>query len=251
MLSSLPLPIKQPLRRIKTWFTALPYHGNARYCPICQKTSARFRPFGDPPRNDAHCPHCFSLERHRVTWLFFERNTDLFDGRPKRMLHVAPEPGVQRRLKHQLGSGYLTADLLDRETMVRMDITNIQYPNASFDIVYCSHVLEHVPDDRTAMRELRRVLKPHGWAVFLVPQHSGPTYEDFGITDPAARRIAFGQDDHVRRYGEDFPDRLIEAGFRVNTFSPSDIASAEEISRMALTAATGDIFYCTHSGRTD
>jgi SAM-dependent methyltransferase len=142
--------------------------------------------------------YCNSLERHRLVWLYFEKMTDLFDGAPKTMLHVAPEPMIQGLLKERLASGYLTADLFSPAAMVKMDITDIQYGDDTFDVIYCSHVLEHVPDDRRAMREFRRVLKPHGWAVLLVPIVISRTFEDPSITDPAERAKLFGQHDHVR-----------------------------------------------------
>jgi len=102
--------------------------------------------------------------------------------------------------------------------MVKMDITDIQYPDASFDAIICNHVLEHVPDDRRAMRELYRVLKPGGWAILQVPYSEQITQsiEDPSITTPEARARVFGQEDHVRIYAkEDYLTRLEEAGFRM------------------------------------
>lgn len=104
-----------------------------------------------------------------MVWSFFTRHTDLLDGRKKRMLHIAPEGHFEIKLSKALGDGYVTADLLRSDVRVRMDITQIPCPADSFDVIYCSHVLEHVPNDRQAMRELARVLKPNGWAVFMVP----------------------------------------------------------------------------------
>ena len=128
--------------------------------------------------------------------------------------------------------------------MLRLDLTRIPFPDASFDVVLCSHVLEHVPADRQAMRELRRVLAPDGWALLLVPMGKGPTREDPSIVEPAARERAFGQWDHVRMYGPDFADRLREVGFAVTVVGRDDVATAEEQARMALTPATGDIYRC-------
>jgi predicted SAM-dependent methyltransferase len=196
------------------------------------------------PRQDAECVHCGALERHRLLWLFLQKKTDLFDGKPKKMLHVAPEPCFESRFKEQLAGDYLTADLLNR-AMVKMDITDIQYASESFNVIYCSHVFEHVPDDRQAMREFFRVLKSNGWAILLVPITSEKTYEDFSIVDPKERLRAFGQEDHVRRYGPDFVERLREAGFAVEITKVSDLAGREDAVRMGLTPDSGDIFYCT------
>lgn len=245
VLSSLPEPVKAPIRRVRDWIAALPYRGAGRWCPVCRKSARAFREFGNPPRQDAMCPHCGALERQRLAWLFFERRTDLFDGRPKEMLHVAPELCFQRRLRRRLGRGYLAADLASPRAAVRMDITDIRLPDASFDVILCSHVLEHVPDDRRAMRELYRVLKPGGWAVLLVPITAETTFEDPAITDPAERLRAFGQEDHVRRYGPDYVDRLREAGFVVTAATVQDLAAPGDAVRMGLTPAAGDIFHCT------
>jgi ubiquinone/menaquinone biosynthesis C-methylase UbiE len=109
----------------------------------------------------------------------------------------------------------MTADL-HSPAMVKMDITNIQFPDETFDVVYCSHVLEHVPDDRKAMREFYRVLKSNGWAVLLVPIIVEKTFEDPSIDKPKDRLRLFGQSDHVRKYGRDYVDRLRESGFSVS-----------------------------------
>ena len=127
--------------------------------------------------------------------------------------------------------------------MVIMDITDIQYPDNTFDIVFCSHVLEHIPDDRKAMRELARVLKPEGWAVFMVPLNAEHTIEDPSITNPAERERLFWQHDHVRLYGPDFKDRLEKEGFKVTVIKPSQIASAEDCMRMGL-PIQDSIFFC-------
>ena len=101
--------------------------------------------------------------------------------------------------------------------MERVDLTRIPHANASFDSVLCCHVIEHIPDDRRAMRELRRVLAPGGFGILQTPvQSMDRTVEDPSVTDPAERRRRFGQPDHVRVYGRDFHDRLRETGFRVH-----------------------------------
>jgi SAM-dependent methyltransferase len=160
------------------------------------------------------------------------------------MLHVAPEECFLDRFPKIIGSGYVSADLASPFAMVRMDITRIAYPDEYFDAIYCSHVLEHVEDDRRAMREFHRVLRKDGWAILNVPITAPATFEDPSIISPAARLAAFGQEDHVRRYGPDYIDRLREAGFGVDVFSAADIASPEECIRMGLTAATGALYFC-------
>ncbi len=244
-LSRLPEGLKSPLRRLRHFMLRASCYGWGRFCPVCGKSSSRFRPYGVDPRKDALCAHCSSVERHRFLWLFLQRKTDLFDGSAKRMLHVAPELCFEPRLRKLLGDGYLTADLVDPLAMVQMDITSIGYPDRSFDVIYCSHVLEHVPDDRKAMREFRRVLADHGWAILLVPVTGEKTFEDPAITEPSERRIAFGQEDHVRRYGADYVDRLREAGFTVDVTGVSDLVERDEAVEMGLSEASGLIYYCT------
>jgi len=131
------------------------------------------------------------------------------------MLHVAPERSLGVILRSTPNLDYLSGDLDPKAAMVQMDITDIHYPDNSFDVIYCSHVLEHVPADRTAMRELARVLKPGGWAVLAVPITRQQTLEDARVTSQADRTRLFGQSDHVRAYGADFADRLRECGFEV------------------------------------
>jgi SAM-dependent methyltransferase len=216
---------------------------------VCGKTSSRFKPFGIIPREDAQCPHCGSLERHRLLWLFLQKKVDIFAGKPK-MLHVAPEPCLESIFMKRLGSNYLTADLFNPNAMVKMDICDIQYPENSFDAIYCSHVLEHVPDDRQAMKEFYRVLNTNGWAILNVPITREKTFEDPSIVDPKERLKAFGQEDHVRCYGQDYFERLRNSGFEVEIIKVDDLANSDETAKMGLTRASGEIYYCTkqHSG---
>lgn len=193
----------------------LRHRGSLRYCPCCDSNLSRFRPFGLIPRPEALCPVCGSLERHRLMYLYLQAKTDLFDGRHKRMLHVAPEPQLSRLFSRRPAIEYLSADLQNPAAMVKMDVTDIQYPDESFDVIYCSHVLEHVLDDVTAMAEFYRVLKPGGWAVLQVPITAERTLEDPAVTSPEERERMFGQWDHVRRYGPDYKERLVAAGFLV------------------------------------
>jgi SAM-dependent methyltransferase len=152
-------------------------------------------------------------------WLYLTQKTNLFDGKQKKMLHVAPEPELSRLIQKAAYIDYLSADLFAPDimvkVMVKMDITDIQYPDNTFDVIYCSHVLEHVPDDRKAIREFFRVLKDGGWAIVQVPIIADTTFEDLTVINPKERERLFGQFDHVRRYGPDYKDRLTEAGFSV------------------------------------
>lgn len=213
------------------------------YCPICGNTDP-FLPFGRKPRPNAQCAKCTGLERHRLVWLFFQGLTNMFDNRPKRMLHFAPEPAISARIEKHKYIDYVTADLSMPSVKARLDIMSIMFPNDWFDVLYCSHVLEHVLDDRKAMRECCRVLKRDGWAVFLVPVFAKETIEDLTITDPKQRELLYGQHDHVRKYGPDFADRLRSAGFRVTEYKTSDIIDPENQS-YCIPFREGPVYFCT------
>lgn len=240
----LPRPVLLSLRAVRDLALGIWYRGTARWCPVCGWSSRKFREHGFPVRQDARCARCGSMERHRLVWLYFAARTDLFDGKPKRVLHVAPEQCFEARLRKRLGAGYLSADLLDPHVIERMDITAIQHPDETFDVIYCSHVLEHVPQDRLALSEFRRVLKKTGWAILLVPITAEKTFEDPTVTDPAERLRLFGQDDHVRRYGPDYVDRLRQAGFEVGITRLSDFVPAAEVTRLGLSSVAGEIYHC-------
>lgn len=198
--------------------TAPEITGDAAYCPICENVAASFLPTGArTQRMEAKCPTCGSVERHRLVWMFFKQRTNLFSDQ-LRMLHIAPEACFAQRLQQSENLDYLSADIESPRAMVRMDITSIDSPDDSFDVIYASHVLEHIEDDVRAMGELHRVLKPGGWAVLQVPIWGKATREDPTVTDPKDRERVFGQFDHVRMYGHDgeYERRLRSAGFVVS-----------------------------------
>ena len=124
-----------------------------------------------------------------------------------------------------------------------MDISDIQYPDNTFDVVYCSHVLEHVPDDRRALREFWRVLKIGGWAILQVPITSDVTFEDPTVTSPEERERLFGQHDHVRRYGPDYRNRLVDVGFSVTVDSFVRELDERTVSRYGLMRSE-DVYFC-------
>lgn len=200
----------------------------ARTCPICGHTGVMIA-VGHPARWDARCAKCGSRERHRLLWLWATQGgQNRLSG--KRILHFAPEKALRRAL---VGPGYETADLRQPGVAHRVDITRLPMPAEAYDVVIANHVLEHIDDDRQAIRELHRVLRPGGIALLTVPVNPSraETYEDPRITDPVRRRAHFNADDHRRFYGLDFADRLTDAGFRVETFRMSP---AEEVTYSLL-----------------
>lgn len=195
---------------------ALFYRGKGVTCPVCGKSFRKFLPYGRiKPRANALCPNCLSLERHRAIWLYLREKTPFFSQR-LRVLHVAPEACFMKAFERQHGDDYITADIESPLAKVKMDIHAIPFGQDSFDVVLCNHVLEHVDDDLIAMKEIHRVLKPGGFAILLVPFFNpvpDKTFGDPAVTDPRERERMFGQDDHVRKFGKDYPDRIASVGF--------------------------------------
>ena len=175
-------------------------------------------PYGrNPARENALCPNCLSLERHRLIWLYLQEKTGFFRDDIK-FLHIAPELCYIHRFERLPNLDYMSADIESPLAKVKMDIHKIPFEDNTFDAAMCNHVLEHVKNDILAMKEIFRVLKPDGWAILQVPfmgKNLKRTFEDPSITSPKEREKVFGQRDHVRIYGEDYPERLRSAGFEV------------------------------------
>ena len=133
------------------------------------------------------------------------------------------------------GVDYLSADLDSPHAMLRLDITDMGVADESFDLIYCSHVLEHVRDDRAAMREMFRVLQPGGRVLIMVPITSGATLEDPAVTDPAERERLYLQSDHVRLYGlDDLRERLAAQGFEVQVTFARELVERAACEQMGL-----------------
>ncbi len=236
--------VNKAVRVIRKFLRNLPFYGKGVFCPVCEKSSRKFV----DQYSGKMCIHCESMERHRLLWLYLKKETDLFDGTPKRVLHVAPEECLKSRLKERFQNDeYITADLEDPTAMVKMDITDIQYPDGHFDVIFCNHVLEHIQNDQLAMSELNRVLNRAGWgAILMVPIHAEKTFELPTEVGPDERLKRYGHPGHVRVYGLDYNDRLVSAGFHVKRISAPDLFAEDDILRMRL-AASGDkyIYHCT------
>ena len=194
--------------------------GGAFACPVCGGRFRRFLPFGLNSRRNARCPGCGSLERHRFMWMHLRHRHRLLQ-RHLKLLHIAPEHCVRDALAVNPGLNCVSVDMFDPTADRAADLTALPFCDASFDFAICSHVLEHIDDDRAAMAELFRVLAPGGRAVVMVPieMERPETYEDSSIDTAAGRDNAFGHPYHVRICGADYPDRLRQAGFAVTPVS--------------------------------
>jgi glycosyltransferase involved in cell wall biosynthesis/SAM-dependent methyltransferase len=227
-------PLRPPL--------SLLYRGNDVVCPLCGGTFARFAPTikpTGPNRPDSQCPRCGVREKHRHLWLYLQRKTNLFS-EPLRLLHFAPEHALESRLRTLPNIDYVTADLYRPDVTARIDITDIPYDEGTFDAVICSHVLEHVADDRKALSELHRVLAGGGWAVVAVPvdPRRAETVEDPRParpgTPPARQRL----------YGRDFAARCTEAGFDVDVVNLAPDLGDELSRRYGLRPGKDDLYVC-------
>lgn len=228
---------------------ALRYRGQEVYCPCCQGAFRTFLPYGNQRREQAVCPRCNALERNRVLWLYLERELkiDHFTGR---VLHFAPERTLEHRFKALPRLTYLGADLNPQLADHAMNIMAIPLPDADIDLLICSHVLGHVPDEGQALREIRRVLKPAGLAILMtvIDPQLATTYEDAAHDTPAARLRHYGEHDLLRRHGRDFGARIAASGLVVERLDYRLSFSAEERRRMGLGTGEREVLYLCRKG---
>lgn len=226
--------------------------GSGKICPLCGFSGRAFIPAGNPPRQEAECPRCGGRERHRLLWHYIINNTKMTEGNYE-ILYVSPSTKIVDKLT-MCGNKLTTIDLMMENIDLKSDITHLPFRNETFDVIICSHVLEHVPDDHTAMSEMARVLASEGDALIIVPKDKDRehTYEDNSVTSPEARRREFGQHNHVRWYGRDFINRLSKNGFDTSTIYTTDNLNDEYISQYGLRAYSdrtkcSDIHHCNKS----
>lgn len=229
----------------KTWIllSKIIFYGHSRYCPIC---NSHIRKFYSPPnskRKNAMCPVCRSLERHRFLWVFLKTKTNLFDNSYKNFLHVAPERIFMIKFNKLKHLNYVTGDLFRGRSKIKLDACFLPFFDETFNILICNHVLEHIPDDRKAIKEFYRVMKKDSWAIITVPITEKTTFEDPSIKSPIERKKLFGQEDHVRKYGLDFKDRLKSAGFEVFIFKSKDFIAPDLSIKMGI-SDNDRIYYC-------
>jgi SAM-dependent methyltransferase len=216
------------------------YRGDKRHCPCCEGNFSAFRAYSGRP--DVRCPRCNSFERHRVLWMWLRDRGEVL-GKRLDMLHAAPETAYEQKLRSQPGLGYVAGNLYPTSDLqVRVDLTEIPFDAGSFDVVLCNHVFDEIPDDRKALSEIHRVLRPGGRLITQTPvdKQRAVTYEDPSLS-PNERRAVFQTADDVRVYGRDFRDRLSETGFDVTVVDYVAELDAETIERHGLLERGGRV----------
>jgi len=241
VLNLVPRPLLIRLSYVARPFLALSLRGDTYQDPIDGKTFKKFLPYGyENQRENVLSPSTLSLERHRLLWLYLKNETDFFKA-PRKVLHFAPEQAFYKRFRAMKNLDYTTTDLNSPLADVKADICDLPFEDDSYDVIFCNHVLEHIPDDTKAMQELYRILKPGGMAVLQIPQdlQRAQTFEDNSITDRNERAAIFGQYDHVRIYGRDYFDKLRTIGFKVHEVDYTAQLDAAEVDKYRL--AKGEI----------
>jgi SAM-dependent methyltransferase len=234
-------PVARATRRV--WFR-WKYSGSGVTCPVCK---GEFKSYVGG--ETGHCPGCETRDRCRLMWLFLRDQRPELLGDSKAILQIAPDPGLERLFRNMQGIRYLSGDLHEPEALVRLDLTALDLPDMCFDLVICIHVLAHISNDRKAMREIHRVLRPGGIALIMTPLaiDRDETYEDPCIIGPDARDKAYGEWDFVRIYGRDLEERLKEANFNVEQLCPADNLSDDQ--RRVHGVWNDRIFFCSTNQR--
>ena len=238
ILNTIPRPILIRVSYLVRPVFAFILKGSKFTDPIDGKSFSSFLPYGyGNQRNNVLSPSTLSLERHRLLWLYLKNETDFFtNSENKKILHFAPEQCFYKRFRAQKNIQYTTTDLLSPLADIKADICNLPFKDNSYDVIFCNHVLEHIPDDSKALQELYRVLKPKGMAILQIPQELAreTTFEDNTITDKTERARIFGQYDHVRIYGRDYFNKLRGVGFTVKEIDYTSSLSENDVDKYCL-----------------
>lgn len=202
-------------------------------CPACGSAVDAWAP-GPGNRPGARCPHCHSLERHRSLAYLLDRFGPVITS-ARNVVDVAPQEQIRRILVLELATSYIGIDLADRRELdVRGDVSRLPFGDGTVEVMICYHVLEHVPDDSSAMEEMSRVLAPGGFALVQSPRHRGTTTDEDPTAPPEERIQRFGQADHVRSYGDDLEERLVTHGLRPTPLRVRELFDETTIARHGL-----------------
>lgn len=225
-------------------FRALKYRGNVVKCNCCENEFSQFLPYGNVKRDNAICPRCNSLERNRVLWMYLQKELNI-ENRHWKILHFAPERTLEKRFKALANLDYFGVDLNPQLADYQVDITDIPYEKNTFDLIICSHVLGHVPDEPKAIQEMKRVLSPNGLAIIMtvIDINNKDTYENPNVKTPAERLEHYGEDDLTRLHGMDFGQRLANEGFNVERLDYRLTFDEAEQRRFGLGSGEREVLY--------
>ena len=258
ILVSLIINANKLIRLLRPYFL----YGNRVHCVLCGWRFRKFLPTGILEREfwksadgreirklphvticNAKCPKCGSSERQRLFYLYMKNKKDFDNVKNTKILEVGPDDFVTKALFEREGITYTSVDIERSNATQKMDLTNLNYPDDSFDNIFCYHVLEHISDDIKAMGELYRVLKPGGWGILQVPLWSDLTFEDNNV-GPEEYELIYGHPQHVRRYGRDYLDRLESVGFKVDLDKYASSFTNDFLEKYGILKSE-DIYLCT------
>lgn len=224
------------------------YKGKIKQCPCCNAWLKDFAPFSQAhSAADRYCTNCLCFSRHRLLFPYLKNELDSFNIRDIKLLHIAPEKCLENIFRSNANIEYTSIDLNNKNADKLMDLTNLKFSDKAFDLIIAVHVLEHINNDLKAMKEIHRVLKPTGKAIILVPidYQKANTYEDNNLKSYFQREKAYGQGDHMRLYGIDFSNKLVDAGFKVEAVNYAKKLSDNYIKQNYI-YKDEQIFICQH-----
>ncbi len=248
IIKILPENISRLMKRIYLSIRGSYYYGYSYHCQICDHHFRKMLPggfdlevikkmniIGSGRRDNNICPYCQSTDRDRLVYLYLSQETQVFN-KKVRILHISPEPALYDNLKNHSNILYVTGTkysegIYYHKYIKSIDLLELPYGDGEFDLVICNHVLEHIDEDAKAISEIYRVITDGGSAILQVPisNQLEVTYEDSSITSKKGREKHFGQFDHVRIYGRDYPKRIENAGFKVQKYSPFSAEYLEKV----------------------
>lgn len=254
LLSSLKKLPSYAIARLATKHLSQSAQGSGRTCPCCSSEFKSFKPFGVITRPDAQCWHCGSLERHRLLWLYCERELDLFQSsEPLNILQIGPSKIFYEQFSQQQNIDYTAGDTAPENysfPVIEMDLTQGKESEAICDLIFAIHILEHIVDEAAALQTIYKLLQLDGLALIMVPLDITrlQTKEMGGAVSAELRQKHYGQVDHVRIYGLDFRDTLSQLGFQVEELRYASQLTQEEIRRFGV--FENDIIFVCRKGHT-
>ena len=242
--------IRHTISTIKKVLALMPFLQKKYHCTVCGNAVTYFLPAGVKAeilsekqiigagyRKHVRCPICGANDRMRFLDYVLRNKTDIYTNPKNHILHFAPEKCIENKIRSISGGGYVTGDIRYGIADKIVDVTDICYPEGIFDYVIINHVLEHIKEERKAMLEIKRVLKPGGKIIFSMPIcEVEDTYEaDGNLSEEECLRI-YGQKDHVRLYGKDVKEHMEKYGYKIVEYKANEILEEKKIKYMRILA---------------